>query len=601
MKLENFRSYKSIQVDFDVNLTVIIGKNDVGKSTILESLEIFFNNEKVKMEMEDLCVSAPKREISISCVFEIEKDKKYTIDTIPISLKDEFLLNKEGNLEIRKEWDCSKGKLTNSSLKEYIVANYPACCKESPLVCMKNTELKKCYEGYKEAAENLGLVVRETTNSEMRQAIYKVLNVESLDFDIVNIPIDKIEGKDIWHSIKGDFPLYCLFQSDRANKDTDKEVQDPLKAITKIAIDEVADKLEEIKRQIEAGAKQIGEATIKKMEEMNPNLAKILKPEVSNKAWDSLFSFSFIGDDNIPMNKRGSGVRRLILLNYFRAEAERKSKNERSIIYAIEEPETSQHPNHQLQLIEALRELAGKDNCQVMITTHSPEIAKVCKNENLILIKCIDGYNQIIKDGLKLELIAETLGIMPYIGKLVICVEGENDRNFLLGINQNIAELRNIIDLHKNNISIIPMIGSNLKQWVNREYLKGSNVVEFHLYDKDNDEKYRAEQKKINNRENGSAALLTQMKEMENYIHPELYAKHFGIECSLTPEWKNLDVPHFVEQKIGKEKGLDESKIKRIANGVLSKQMTKELFTKLEVFEEVKGWFEQIKKMYESC
>ena len=175
-------------------------------------------------------------------------------------------------------------------------------------------------------------------------------------------------------------------------------MQDPLKVITKTAINNVLDKLEEVKELIKQSAELIGNETIKKLEEMNPELAKVLKPDVSNKAWDTLFSFSFIGDDNIPMNKRGSGVRRLILLNYFRAEAERQNSNNKTVIYAIEEPETSQHPNHQILLIDALNEIAQKDNHQVIITTHSPEIAKQTKEENLILIDRVDGINKIIQD-----------------------------------------------------------------------------------------------------------------------------------------------------------------------------------------------------------
>ena len=39
--LRNFRSYKDwVSVDFE-NITTFIGKNDAGKSTILEALEIF--------------------------------------------------------------------------------------------------------------------------------------------------------------------------------------------------------------------------------------------------------------------------------------------------------------------------------------------------------------------------------------------------------------------------------------------------------------------------------------------------------------------------------------------------------------------------------
>ncbi|NRG47756.1 AAA family ATPase, partial [Bacillus sp. CRN 9] len=54
--LENFRSYEE-RISVDINdLTSFIGKNDIGKSTILEALEIFFNNTVVKIEQEDLCV-----------------------------------------------------------------------------------------------------------------------------------------------------------------------------------------------------------------------------------------------------------------------------------------------------------------------------------------------------------------------------------------------------------------------------------------------------------------------------------------------------------------------------------------------------------------
>ena len=43
--LKNFRSYKEeIRIDID-NLTAFVGKNDIGKSTILEALEIFFNEK----------------------------------------------------------------------------------------------------------------------------------------------------------------------------------------------------------------------------------------------------------------------------------------------------------------------------------------------------------------------------------------------------------------------------------------------------------------------------------------------------------------------------------------------------------------------------
>ena len=120
---------------------------------------------------------------------------------------------------------------------------------------------------------------------------------------------------------------------------------------------------------------------------MDPSLAQQLNPQISVKKWDTLFNVSITGDDDIPINKRGSGVKRLVLLNFFRAKAEQQAK-ERSnvpVIYAIEEPETSQHPHNQRLLVSALMDLAI-DN-QVIITTHTPMLARTLPDRCLRYIQ----------------------------------------------------------------------------------------------------------------------------------------------------------------------------------------------------------------------
>ncbi|WP_291135453.1 ATP-binding protein [Flavobacterium sp. UBA7663] len=628
-KLTNFRSYESIEIEFDQNLNVIIGKNDIGKSTILEALDIFFGQERIKIDIDDKNVFNGS-EMSISCSFIIDTDKEYLIDTdVKTNLKDEFLLNSEGLLEIKKIWDCSKDKLTATSLKTFIVCDYPNEFYSNPLPTLKIEELKKILEDKNNSDIALALFDKLNNNefegleigpyssdmdkkipikidkrkrAEIRNAIYQV--IEDKELKTIELPIDKEDGKNIWNSISNDLPLYFLFQSDRANKDTDKEVQDPLKVITKTAIDNVIDKLEEVKELIKKSAELIGNETIKKLEEMNPELAKVLKPDVTNKAWDSLFSFSFIGDDNIPMNKRGSGVRRLILLNYFRAEAERKNNSNKTVIYAIEEPETSQHPNHQILLINALNEIAQKDSHQVILTTHSPEIAKQTKKENLILIDKIDGVNKVIEDENKLLAISNTLGISSYLGKLVICVEGENDINFLTNVNQNIQEFKDIIDLKKENIKIIPMKGSTLINWIDRNYLEGSNVIEYHLYDKDADQKYKTSIEKVNNRNDHSKGKLTLKRELENYIPSSLYENEFEIDCSSIKDWNNEDIISIVTAKTKKFNHIEDFKqkeniIKDITNSRITKILTKENIIEMGNYEEIKSWFTDIKELYE--
>ncbi|MFE4709280.1 AAA family ATPase [Paenibacillus sp. NPDC056722] len=130
-----------------------------------------------------------------------------------------------------------------------------------------------------------------------------------------------------------------------------------------------------------------------------------------------LFKLSLTRDDQIPINKRGSGVRRLVLLNFFRAEVERKqaAAGASGVIYAIEEPETAQHPNNQKMLIEALLELSQTENCQVMIITHVPGLAGLLDVKNLRFIEKDAAGNRRIThhDDAVYQRIADQLGVIP--------------------------------------------------------------------------------------------------------------------------------------------------------------------------------------------
>jgi len=56
-------------------------------------------------------------------------------------------------------------------------------------------------------------------------------------------------------------------------------------------------------------------------------------------------------------------------------------------IMLIEEPEAHLHPQRQLIIIEHLQKQAETKDVQIIVTTHSPQLASVIKLENLVLIK----------------------------------------------------------------------------------------------------------------------------------------------------------------------------------------------------------------------
>lgn len=246
----------------------------------------------------------------------------------------------------------------------------------------------------------------------MRKAIWKFYE-ETLDLQLVEFEVSKLkeEGKSILSKIESEFPLYTLFQADRKNCDEDSEVQDPLKEAVKEILknEELQKELEGIADKVREKLIDVSERTLEKLKEMSPEIASTLQPiipDTNSLKWTDVFKkVSICGDENIPINKRGSGVKRLILLNFFRAEAERRlqEKNIPKIIYAIEEPETSQHTENQKKLIDAFIKLSENQNTQVILTTHSPNIVKKLDFSNLRLIK-VEEKNKSVCEVIKEQL-----------------------------------------------------------------------------------------------------------------------------------------------------------------------------------------------------
>jgi predicted ATP-dependent endonuclease of OLD family len=386
--LSNFRSYKDeIQIDF-ADMNVFVGRNDIGKSTILEALDIFLNEGKgvVKVDKDDLNKQAEAEgntDILIGVVFS-ELPATLTIDaTNPTSLKDEYLLNQDvvSKLEIIKKYP------NGGKEKVFVKAHHPTNPDCADLLLKKQADLKKILTDEMTCAD-------KTKNSEIRKAIW-THHAGSLNLSNVEIELAKLDEKNIWEQLKTYLPIYSLFQSDRKNSDGDSEIQNPMKmAVQEILKDAgITTALNEVAKEVEKKLREVADKTLEKLNEMNPDIKNSLNPVIPSTEslkWVDVFkSVSITGDEDIPINKRGSGIKRLVLLNFFRAEAERRKdeSNAPDIIYAIEEPETSQHPKHQRKLIEAFIELSKTNNTQVLLTTHSPSIVKLLKFEHLKLIK----------------------------------------------------------------------------------------------------------------------------------------------------------------------------------------------------------------------
>lgn len=614
LTLENFRGFKEKTViPIEKGVTAFLGKNDVGKSTIMDALNIFFNDG---IDAGDASVGGNPNNVRIACSFSDFPEKIVIDSTRETTLYDEHLLDRDGLLTIERTFNCSLGKPKQVSY--CAIANHPSNDGCGDLLELKIAQLKT-------RAKELGVDltdVNSSVSSELRNAIWRSTQ---LVFEERPVSLEKEDGKKVSEIINDYLPIYSLFKSDRASTDQDAEAQDPMKVAIKQVTDLMEARFSEIKGVVEEKLNEVAQNTVNAISELAPDIAKQLVPRVSTKKLDSLFSVSLTGENDVPVNKRGSGVRRLILLGFFKAQAEKKRDEEegkrRSIIYAIEEPETSQHPNNQRLLLDAFTALSEDGLAQVLLTTHTPVLAErldenalryVRRNDNGHSVEVLKVDNDLIR-----KEIVESLGVLPDNRiKLFIGVEGKNDINFFKAVSKNLFLLHpnDYDDLAaeeaKGTVVFIPMGGSNLQLWVGR--LEGTGRRQLYFMDRDNQPpvaaKYQDQYDEFIS--SGYVAHMTERKELENYIPLSLLRSNFsnymggGLDFDDVPSLvaqtvhANSNSPRSWDELDDDDKGRKESAAKKKLNGQIAMLInTDELFDECDPNRELRGWLAEIHQM----
>lgn len=522
IKLKNFRGYTQETIIPFSNLTAFIGKNDAGKSSILEALEIFFNNGIVVCEKDDLSINAQGTNIEISCIFNDFPANIILDITAPTSLSAEYLLNLNGKLEIKKIFSATAAKPKD---KIYIVCNHPTVAEANDLLDLKKADLKI-------RADSLGIVqstYNRNINSSIRHAIWQ--HVGNLQLALTDLPIDKEDSKKVYEALKAYLPVFALFRSDRQSNDEDKEVADPMKIAVQLALQELEVEIDYIKTQVRNKVIETANRTLAKLKEMSPDLAEQLIPEFRTEPkFDSQFKLTITSEDGIPINKRGSGVRRLILLNFFRAEAERRRLGNvnNKIIYAFEEPETSQHPDHQEMLIKAFIELSNAADTQIVLTTHTPALAGLLPLVSLRFVNKDNGVRTVeLGSDEVFEKIAETLGLLAdpisKLAKALLLVEGKGDVTFVTHTAQILKDAGHITHtFEEKKIAIVPIGGcGNLRHWRTLRLAEQFNIPWCILLDSDKgtSEEHINGAAILQLKAEGIKAYVTRKREPENYIH----------------------------------------------------------------------------------
>lgn len=557
VRLTNFRGYRATtSISIEEAMTGIVGRNDFGKSTVLEALAIFFDSGDVKVDKSDMnCFSLAEgaEQFEIACEFDDLPGALVLDEDAQTSLAQEHLLNVDGALEIVKSFKAATGKLERTAIR----CEHPADKELAGLLSLKMPELKKLGE-QRGVAEQ---VADKRIASQWRQAIRVAGQPITCRDTLLDVSKGlSNESKSIWEKIEAQLPTFALFRSDRESSDGDAEAKNPLQQAVREAQAALQEQITALEQKIECSVLDVATRTLEKLREMAPDLANELTPRFKEKPkWS--FSFTLDGENGIPINKRGSGVRRLILLNFFRAEAEKvAADSQRNVIYAIEEPETSQHPNYQVMLMKSLLELSRQPNRQIIITTHVPALAGLVPINGVRYVTKGENGEPIVKlpseDVLKEA--SESLGVLPETGmeraKGVVLVEGKADVIFLRHT-ANTLRASGHVAASLEEAGIVPiLIGGcgSVKHWVTLTLADDLGLPWCVFLDSDTggspEQVASIAKRKREVEAQGRSCYLTRKREIENYLCPDMIYSETGVLVSFTD---TCDAKKIIGQAVG--------------------------------------------------
>jgi predicted ATP-dependent endonuclease of OLD family len=222
--IENFKGIKQCKtIDFN-DFNVIVGQNDVGKSTILKALDIFLNG--TTPTKDDLNNKAESDEIVISLEFSPNSTLVIIDENIETTFEEEELVSQENRLVIKKTWDTTKTKITPETYlirKKYI---------DNDFISFTETQLiSTCKKLDIDTKKANGA---DFNNKEKRFKIreYNQSNNIGFTFEFEKLPTSGSNRFKIIHDkLKIILPRFEYFKADTSLSESDAAIQKFFKAL----------------------------------------------------------------------------------------------------------------------------------------------------------------------------------------------------------------------------------------------------------------------------------------------------------------------------------------------------------------------------------
>ncbi|WP_191603177.1 ATP-dependent nuclease [Marinomonas algicola] len=406
LKMENFRRYEQLDVEFNSGLNLLVGENDSGKTAIVDAIKYVLNTqsyEYLRPCVEDFYLEPSKDESHRATVFRVEctfkgfdkHSAKHFIDWLGTDKEKNFFLKvwisatrKNGRVfyEVKAGSD-DEGTTINGEARDLLRATYlkPLRDAESELTPKKGSRLSQILYNHD---------VFEDEES------HRLLRIMSLTNKAIEKFFTTHDGKELLLDINTYLDKFSL-ENNKLNSRFN-----------------------------------VSDSSLK---------------SVLEKLSLRLFNQSVSENTN-----QGLGSHNLL---YIAAELLllKKSNYQGLKLGLIEEIEAHLHPQTQIRLIEAIQKICEENKIQFILTTHSTSLASKVKLKNLVL--CKDGclypmgqeHTKLRKgDYLFLERFLDSTKSNLFFANGVILVEGDAENILLPSFAKKLGR-----DLSQHGVSIV--------------------------------------------------------------------------------------------------------------------------------------------------
>ena len=406
LKMENFRRYEQLDVEFNSGLNLLVGENDSGKTAIVDAIKYVLNTqsyEYLRPCVEDFYLDQSKDDSHRASVFRVEctfkgfdkHSAKHFIDWLGTDKEKNFFLKvwisatrKNGRVfyDVKAGSD-EEGTTINGEARDLLRATYlkPLRDAESELTPKKGSRLSQILYNHD--------VFEDEEN-------HRLLRIMSLTNKAIEKFFTAHDGKELLLDINTYLDEFSL-ESNKLNSRFN-----------------------------------VSDSSLKSvLEKLSLRLFNQSVSESTNQG---------LGSHNLLYI-----AAELLLL--------KKSNYQGLKLGLIEEIEAHLHPQTQIRLIEAIQKICEENRIQFILTTHSTSLASKVKLKNLVL--CKDGclypmgkeYTKLREgDYLFLERFLDSTKSNLFFANGVILVEGDAENILLPSFAKKIGR-----DLSQHSVSIV--------------------------------------------------------------------------------------------------------------------------------------------------